>query len=384
MSELTDFAEARKRRRRKKTIRRTSKFLVVLIILAALVLVGFVAYRMNWSSHFSNLIASLQTGGGYPVSLNQGEVSQIVGMNGSVAVCASGNISVYNGRGVMTGHFSNNYASSVSIYSGGKLLTYDLGGSDWMTSNNTKVLQKQSDTGKILAATINEKGYVAVSRRNTSYISEVKAYNARGAEMYIWDSNDSFVNQLALSHSGTLLATGGILSGGGQLSSVVKIHDMTGGREETSLSLPGCTILSMTWTGRNRLQVVTDQGIHLLSKEGSEIASVTFEDTPVAAENPADGVIYIATGDYRSSNGATVTAYNSDLQPSGTTQIKEHILAIRYDSRHVFILTEEKLLVGNPTLSEVTDRGQGGLQTIAPCGSIYYGLTNEGLVRERM
>lgn len=384
MSELMDFEEARMRRRRRKTIRRTTKFFIVLLILTLIFLLCFAAYRLNWSSHLSNLFSSLESGGGYPVSLTGSEVRQAVGMNGSVAVCASGSVSVYNAKGVMTGHFANNYSAPVSAYCGGKLLTYDLGGTDWMVSNNTKVLHSASDTGRILGAAINEKGYVAVSRRNSSFVSEVKAYNTRGAEMYVWDSTDSYVNQLAISHSGTLLATGGILSAGGQITSVVKIHDMTGGKQDTELSLAGSAVLSMTWTGKNRLQVVTDQGIRLLSKDGSEISSVTFDETPVAAENSADGVIYIATGDYRSSGGATVTAYDSELKVSGTTQVKDHILAIRYDSRHVYLLTESQLLVGSPTLTELSDRGQGGLQMIAPTGGAYYGITSEGLTRQRL
>lgn len=379
-----DFKEARRRRRRKKTIRRTSRFLILAIILAVVVLIGFVGYQLDWGSHFSSLIASLRPGSGYPVALDQNEVTQLIGMNGSVAVSASGSVSIYNTGGEMTGYFANSYSDPISVYSGGKLLTYDLGGSGWMVTNKTKALHSQNAKGMLLGATIGEKGYVAVSCRDSAYLSEVTVYNARYEQMYIWDSADCYVNQLAISHNGTLLATGGILSSGGSLDSVVKIHDMTGSREETGMTLPDSVILSIVWTDKNQLQVVTDRGVYLFGKEGTLVSSVTFTDAPVALANSADGVIYIAAGDYRSSQGVTITAYDSALQPVGTTSLKMRILSLQYEKKHLYILAENELLLSDPSLTEVIDRGRSGLQMIAPYGNAYYGITNEGLLRERL
>lgn len=384
MNEPTDFKEARRRRRRKNTIKRTSRLLVILIVAGVLALIGFVGYRLDWGSHFLNLFASLQSGGGFPVALDQSEVTQLIGMNGSVAVCDSGSVAVYNTKGVMTGYHTNSYTTPLSSYSGGKLLTYDLGGTGWMVSNKTKVLHTQSDSGVILGAAIGEKGDIAVSRRNSAYISEVTVYNTRYEPMFIWDSADTYVNFLAVSHPGTTLATGGILSQGGALCSVVKLHDMTGKREAAGVTLPDNVILSMVWTDKNVLQVVTDRGAYLLSAQGELTASVTFAEAPVAAANSEAGMLYIASGDYRSTDGVTITAYDSSLQPVGTTQLKKRVLSLCYENKHLYILAEGQLLLGDPSLTEITDRGRSGLQMIAPYGNACYGLTNEGLTYERL
>lgn len=384
MNEPTDFREARRRRRRKNTIKRTSRLFVVLIVIGILALIGFVGYRLDWGSHISNLFASLQSGGGFPVALDQSEVTQLVGMNGSVAVCDSGSVTVYNTKGVMTGYHTNSYTTPLSSYSGGKLLTYDLGGTGWMVSNTTKILHTQSDSGTILGAAIGEKGDVAVSRRNSAYISEVTVYNTRYEPMFIWDSADTYVNFLAISHPGTTLATGGILSQGGSLSSVIKIHDMTGKRETTGITLPDNVIISMVWTDKNELQVITDRGAYLLSKEGTLAANVSFAETPVAAANSENGMIFIASGDYRSTDGVTITAYNSSLQPVGTSQLGKRVLSLYCENKHVYILAEGQLLLSDLSLTEITDRGRSGLQMIAPYGNACYGITNEGLTYERL
>lgn len=228
MSELTEFEEARRRRRRKKNWRRTKKLAIVLAVVAVIGITVFAGRQLGWGSHLTNLAASLRGGKGFPVTLDRQETRQLIGVKGGVALCTEGSVTIYNTGGVITGEFLHSYNSPVSVYSGGRLLTYDVGGTDWMLTNKTKTLQSGTGSGILLGGTLNDKGTVALSRRGGSGLSTVTVYNARGEEIFLLESGDCYLSVLALNGKGTWLAAGGVTSGGGALGCGIKLHDMTG------------------------------------------------------------------------------------------------------------------------------------------------------------
>ena len=154
MSELTEFEEARRRRRRKKNWRRTKKLAIVLAVVAVIGITVFAGRQLGWGSHLTNLAASLRGGKGFPVTLDRQETRQLIGVKGGVALCAEGSVTVYNTGGVITGEFLHSYNSPVSVYSGGRLLTYDVGGTDWMLTNKTKTLQSGTGSGILAIAAL--------------------------------------------------------------------------------------------------------------------------------------------------------------------------------------------------------------------------------------
>ena len=175
MSELTEFEQARRRRRRKKNWRRTRRLAVLLAVVAVIGITVFAGRQLGWDSHLTNLAASLRGGKGFPVALNRQETRQLIGVKGGVALCSEGSVTLLNSSGVITGEFPHSYNRPVSVYSGGRLLTYDVGGTDWMLTNKTKILQSGTGTGILLGGTLNDKGTMALSRRGGSGLSVVTA-----------------------------------------------------------------------------------------------------------------------------------------------------------------------------------------------------------------
>ena len=383
MSELTEFEEARRRRRRKKNWRRTKKLAIVLAVVAVIGITVFAGRQLGWGSHLTNLAASLRGGKGFPVTLDRQETRQLIGVKGGVALCAEGSVTVYNTGGVITGEFLHNYNSPVSVYSGGRLLTYDVGGTDWMLTNKTKTLQSGTGSGILLGGTLNDKGTVALSRRGGSGLSAVTVYNARGEEIFLLESGDCYLSVLALNGKGTWLAAGGVTSGGGALGCGIKLHDMTGRQPAVSLSWPDEILLKAQWCG-DKLLAVTDRGARVISTDGTVLYEARFAETPTAMAIGEGGTLYTACGDSREAAGVTVTAYDATLAAVGTKTVAERVLSLHTEKNRVLILTENTLLLGDAALTEVSDREESGIQQMAPWQNGYYCITEEGLTHRRL
>ncbi len=382
MSELTEFEQARRRRRRKKNWRRTRKLAALLAVIAVFGLLFFAGRQLGWGSYLTNAAASLRGGKGFPVMPDRQETRQLIGMKGGVALCAEGSVTVYNTGGVVTGEFLHSYNNPVSVYSGGRLLTYDAGGTDWLLTNKTKTLQSGTGQGILLGGTLNDKGTAALSRRGGSGLSAVTVYNARGEEIFLLESGDSYLSVLALNDKGTWLAAGGVTSSGGALGCAVKLHDMTGRQPAVSLGWEDEILLKLQWRGETLL-AVTNRGARVISTGGAVLEEARFAEAPTAIAIGASG-LYIACGDSREAAGVTVTAYDAELNPVGTKTVAERVLSLSAEKNHVWILTESTLLLGDAALAEVTDREEVGIRQIAPWQNSYYCITEEGLTRRKL
>ena len=293
------------------------------------------------------------------MTLDRQETRQLIGVKGGVALCTDGSVTVYNTGGVITGEFLHSYNSPVSVYSGGRLLTYDVGG------------------------TLNDKGTVALSRRGGSGLSAVTVYNARGEEIFLLESGDCYLSVLALNGKGTWLAAGGVTSGGGALGCGIKLHDMTGRQPAVSLSWPNEILLKAQWCG-DKLLAVTDRGARVISTDGTVLYEARFAETPTAMAIGEGGTLYTACGDSREAAGVTVTAYDATLAAVGTKTVTERVLFLHTEKNRVLILTENTLLLGDAALTEVSDREESGIQQMAPWQNGYYCVTEEGLTHRRL
>ena len=368
MSELTEFEQARRRRRRKKNWRRTRRLAVLLAVVAVIGITVFAGRQLGWDSHLTNLAASLRGGKGFPVALNRQETRQLIGVKGGVALCSEGSVTLLNSSGVITGEFPHSYNRPVSVYSGGRLLTYDVGG---------------TGTGILLGGTLNDKGTMALSRRGGSGLSVVTAYNARGEEIFLLESGDCYLTVLALDGKGTRLAAGGVTSGGGALGCAVKLHDMTGRQPAVSLDFADEVLWKLQWCG-DELLAVTDRGARVLSAGGTVLQETRFAETPTAIAIGSGGQLYTACGDSREAAGVTVTAYDAALNEAGSLTVAERVLMLQAEKNRVLILTEKTLLLGDAALAEVKDREEAGIQRLAAWQNGYYCITEEGLTRRRL
>ena len=148
-----------------------------------------------------------------------------------------------------------------------------------------------------------------------------------------------------------------------------------------SLGLEDEIILSMVWNVNKQLQVITDKKIHVYDMKGTEIFVVDTPQNITNFENSPQGVIYIASGDHRTPDGATITAYNATLKEIGRWRSERKIISMEYEDKKVLILTEGKIYLADKGLSQVKERESIGLTDMALVGNVYYGVSADGLLR---
>ena len=381
MGRTSQFEKLRKIRRRKRFFRRS----VAGVLLAGLAVAAFfavaVVYQLDLRSQLENYAASLRGGGGFPVALDGVNVQKLLPMGKDVAVVTSAGTYIYNSSGARINSCLNNYRTPQAKTAGGKILTYDLGGTGLRVDNKAKLLYSTTvEGGSLLAADISGSGAIAIAHTMLGADARVAAYNPRFELMYSWTVQDSYITDVALSPRGTRMCCAGMTMEGQHIVSLLRIHHFDQDQEVARVSLPDEVIVSMVWNGQEEIQVVTDKSLYLFSSTGEQLAMVKLPGMLITYEN-VPGNLYIAYGDYRDPAGVTILAYDGELNKTGNARVDRRLLALAADGSHLLVLTEGQLYLGDAALGEMKARSYRDLYQVCIAGNSLYGIAPDGLIR---
>ena len=379
MGRTSQFDKLRRSRKRKRFFRRTAAAIAGAALMLACFMTFAVVYQLDLRSALENSLASLQGGGGFPVSLTEVSVQALLPMGGDVAVVTGAGTYIYNGNGALLNSCLSSYRTPQTKTAGGKLLTYDLGGNGLRVDNKAKNLYTTTATGTLLAADIAPTGAIATVQSAPGVYAQVSAYNPRFELMYTWMVQDSYITGVSLSNRGGMMACAGLTMEGQHLVSLLRIHHFDQDEEVARVSLSDQLIVSMVWNDEDEIQVVTNRNLYLFSSEGEQLAMSPLPGELLTYENVPGG-IYVAYGDYRDPAGVTVLSYTDDLEQAGSASLDRRLISVTSDGNHVLILTEGQLYLGDPALRELKLRSHSDLYMVCPVGSSIYGVSPDGLI----
>lgn len=382
MSKPTEFEILRRKRRRVRALKKTVLSSVVLASIVLAVIATDRVYRWDMTSHIGNFVSSIKPGSGFPILMDGLDILQLLPMGKDVAVISSSGTYIYNKQGAHLACWMNNYNQPLCKSGGGKLLTYDLGGTRFRIDNKREKLFHKDTLGKILAADISQNGNVAIVTESRGHLAQVTAYNARCAEMYSWYTNACYIHEIAL--CGNMFVAAGLLVEGGQLITQLRIHHMNLDESDSEVAivhLPEEVVLSLCWNERGIIQAITNQNVYLFDSYGVQQAQVSFSGELITYENRAQGGVILAFGDYREADGAQILVYNAQLERIAGTTIDKKILFIQSISRgRILILTQGRLYLADGHLRQVRARCVDNLYMMCGVGNHIYGITPDGLI----
>ncbi|MEG1777796.1 MAG: DUF5711 family protein, partial [Angelakisella sp.] len=277
MGAISEFDKMRKKRRIRRAFKRTTWLMILALLAAGCFLLWSVASYLDFDSRVSNYLSSLRPGGGYPVSLDDMDVIQLIPMGNDVAVVTHSGNYIYNANGARLYTCLNRYSHPVTKSSAGKLLTYDAGGQEIKITTKTDLLYTLPRAGKVFSADICATGAFAIAESSKGSLGLVTAYSAKEEEMYRWETTSGYLYQLSLNEKGTMFAAATVNAAAGRLTSRIHFHHFAATAEIAAAELPDEMILSMVWNSEQRLQVITDKRLHVYDQNGAELF---VADTP--------------------------------------------------------------------------------------------------------
>ncbi len=233
-----------------------------------------------------------------------------------------------------------------AIVTGGDLAAvYDIGGEEIHLLNKDGLVRTLQTEGKILACSINENGYLAVTTSKSGYKAAVSVYNDKGKMAFQFNSSDRFLMTAVVSRNGRQMSSVAMGQKDGAFTSSVVLYDMHNSEPLASRELSGGAVFDMGLVDDSYCAVAED-ALHFINQKGEEKAKFDFEGSYLRRCS-LSGADYAALvlGQYKSGSQARLVSVNDDGEVLGQLRINHEVLSVSAAGKYIAVLYSDLLTI---------------------------------------
>ena len=373
--------ELRKERRKRNAankLKKTIFYTIILIVFFAIIFLWFISENYDLKSRARCRSASQISGKGFPITLEDANVKQLLPVEDDIAVVTKTAVYIYNQNGARLYTDVNKYINPMIKTAGYNILTYDYGASNFKISNNLGIVYEGSVDSRIYDCDITSNGYYAVAQMPLGALSQVTVYDNSNNNIYDWKTSLGYITDVSFNKKGDLLSAVTINSDDAYLFSSLSIHNIKKDIAPIYIKLDREIVLSTVWTKQNKLQVITDKSIRIYDSNGETLFIVDTPKNMSRYLNSENGGVYISCYNKYTSQ-STIYSFDKLLRNIGETTIDEKVEELITDTDRLMIVTDTSVYLSNPKLSELNKRDYGAVSKIEMVGNKYYSVKSNEL-----
>jgi hypothetical protein len=255
-----------------------------------------------------------------------------------LAVAGNQAVTMFSATGRQTLSQSIHYKQPIAIGSGKYLLVYELGGTQYSLYNSyTQIYEGQSEF-PIYGATISKDGIYALISRSEKYTSVVSLYNSHFSLLNRYNKN-GYVMDVALNEKGTqiVMLTSSVKDG--LFETELSLYEPRTGEGGVSLPLGNCVALSCGFSASGGIQVLCEDRLCFVSKNGVLEQEYLFDGKSIAAAELCGDGVAICLRASESSAENDVVVFDKNGKTLYHEDVGERVEEIRIFERSLFLTT---------------------------------------------
>lgn len=373
MNKAVDFNTIRKRRQRTVAIKRLIALAGIMLLIAAVLFLNNLLVEVSITTKISDFFNGFG-GPGYPVPAPGGEIRDVRGIGGDLAILCDNGVYVYNASGKTIQTIPQMSASAVMLTAPSRLFVYTTGGKSFGVYSRSKLVREAETEYPITGAAINDSGDWVILTSDKKYLSKAQVCNSRGEEIYSWCSSE-FMAAAALSPSGDKLAVACVRTEGGVLRSQLNLFQIGVDHVAARAELPDELVLNIRYENDGRIFVLTDRSLYLYDFSGDRKKSYELGGKLLQFD-VRDRETLLLIGN-EEGNGQRLVLLDAELKPLADESQTERVLSVRLGRDTVYVLRRDGIAALSKTLAEKSFFDQTGITNIGLSGNRLYYFTSE-------
>lgn len=269
--------------------------------------------------------------------------TSFAGIDGGLTIASTSCVQVVDNDG--SSALSVNVVMSKPVVSSGgaSAVVYDAGGNSVLVVNAQGLLYKLTADQKVISASVNSDGWLALCTEDSSYDGRVTVYNASGSEVYKWYSGSGYVVGAAVSPNDKNLAAATVTTTG---SSVTFMS--LGSTEKTSkYDAAGAVALEISYRDDGTAGLLTSDTYSLLDvKTGKSAADVAASGAYLQAYSFAsDKFAVIASSPYQKGTSSVIDAVDSDGKTAAEISFGKTVSGVSAAGNYIAVLSSGDITV---------------------------------------
>lgn len=294
--------------------------------------------------------------------------SLFLGMGDNLLICTQTQIQLFSPTGTSRIKESVDMKSPALNASGDCAVVYDVGGRELRVVGGETLLHSMtlSEEESILCATINEKGWVAVTTKVSGYKGVVTVYNKDFEPVLTIRLSSRYISDAVVTPDcqGVYLISPG--QADGTFENTLLYYTLSSREEPTrTISLGSNVVLSIRSAGR--CWILGDKSLLILDSSGVITASYDYGDRYLKMGSlQGDGFATLFLSLSSSGSTGTLVTVGMDGQPYGELELKGQTLALAAQGHDVALLTTGEIITADRKLDGyTTSPNQQGIRNLA-------------------
>ncbi|MGM9661807.1 MAG: DUF5711 family protein [Oscillospiraceae bacterium] len=337
--------------RLKKPARRPRKLLLAAVLIVVLAVVLVAAYRDG--TGFDVLrrriaAASLPEnadGSRGSYSFESDRLNRFAPLeDGRLLVAGGKSIRILDGQGNEVYCREAYMENPVVSYGGGAAVVYDAGGDKLWWLDASGELAELSCTG-ILAATLNDEGWLAVTDQCSGYKGAVQVYNPSRQLVFTFYSSERFVTDACVLPGGKRLAAVTVGQSEGTFISNILIYRLDSTEAESALPLADAYVTHLGTVGQD-LALAADTKLSFIDAKGAPVGSYDYSALFLrGCDFGGDGFAVLLLSRYKSGTLGAVTTVSPEGEVLSAKELDEEVLDISAAGKYVAVLFSDRVAV---------------------------------------
>lgn len=341
---------------------------VILLIIAAVILFGLLAATVFRDNATTALRRLTYAEGKDDFSHNAQFNSLFLGVDDNLLVCTQTQIQVFSPTGTVELKESVNMTSPALNTAGEYTVVYDVGGQQLKVIQGEKLVNKLELPAEesLICATVNDKGWVAVTSKVSGYKAVVTVYNPSFESVLSIRLSSRYISDAVVTPDcrGVYLISPG--QAGGAFENTLLYYTFSSREEPTkTLSLGSNVVLSILSSGK--CWILGDQSLLILDSSGVITASYDYEGQYLKMGS-LQGDDFAALLLSRSSSGSagTLVTVDDNGKEYGRLTLEGQTSALAAQGHDVAVLTTGEIITSDRKLNKYrSEPNQRGIRNIA-------------------
>ncbi len=346
----------------------TKKQRVLLLVAVAVVVLGLLTATVFRSNVASVLRWMTYSQADDNFAHNAQSSSLFLGMGDNLLICTKTQIQLFSPTGTLRMKESVEMKSPALNASGDYAVVYDVGGRELRLVGDETILHSLTLPAEetFLCATVNEKGWVAVTTKVSGYKGVVTVYNRDFEPVLTIRLSSRYISDAVVTPDcrGVYLISPG--QAGGAFENTLLYYTFSSREEPTrTISLGSNVVLSIRSAGR--CWILGDKSLVILDSSGVITATYDYQDRYLKMGTlQGDGFATLFLSRSSSGSSGTLVTVGADGEPYGQLELEGQAQALAAQGRDVALLTTGEIIAADRKLERyTTSPNQQGIRNVA-------------------